>query len=109
MERSYGLSFFFIRRYKDMMMLRVENNSSAVITITPGVQIAAGGFKLFPADRCTWDYEYSNNQYDIMNAEFFLGASTTGEPTAVVGLNGTNRRVSLGFIGKSGRFVEIAN
>lgn len=90
------------------MMLQVENNSATTLTVAPGIQIAANSFKLFPADRCIWDYIYTNGNYDIQNAEFILGTDTSGVPNGVVGLNGTNRRVSLGYIGKSGRFVEIA-
>jgi len=86
-----------------MMMLRVQNNTSATITLANS-GILAGGFKLFPADRCTWNFTYDSNskQYEIDVAEFYPG------DTNAVSLNGTNRVVTLGYIGKSGRFIEIS-
>ena len=54
---------------------------------------------LYPADRCTWRHVYNSTtgQYDISDA-MFHGA------TAIVDLEDD---VTLGFIGKSGRFVPI--
>jgi len=92
-----------------MMVLNVRNTTGSTITVASGIQIAANSSKVFPADRCIWDTSYTNGQYTVTNAELLLGASTTGNANGVVGLNGTGRIVELGYIGKSGRFVKIAN
>ena len=94
-------------------MLRVQNNGTSDITIGHTAITANGGFKLFPADRCTWDFTYTNGQYNIANAEFYPGSPVTNNAPGTANdfgldLNGTNRIVSLGYIGKSGRFIEIA-
>ena len=56
---------------------------------------------IFPADRCTWtQLDNPNGGYEIDDATFWDGNSSLG--TAI-----DNPR--LGFIGKSGRFVQIAS
>ena len=65
--------------------------------------IAANTTYLFPADRCAWVQETNRESgtpvgYNISTADFIPG-------------NGAALEISdplLGFIGKSGRFVEIA-
>ena len=55
---------------------------------------------LYPADRCTWTHSYDSTtqQYDIDTVTFY-GVDSTID----VGSNAT-----LGYIGKSGRFVPIS-
>jgi len=61
--------------------------------------IAANTTYLFPADRCAWTQtSNSNGSYNVATASFI---SSTGTPVTI------NDPV-LGYIGKSGRFVEIA-
>ena len=58
-------------------------------------------FLIYPADMCTWYTAVSSEGgYEIHNAQFWNGASAT--PTHIP-------FPQLGFIGKSGRFVKIAN
>ena len=58
---------------------------------------------IHPADRCTWtQIAASAGGYAVADALFFPGAGGSGSEIAI-----TSPR--LGFIGKSGRFVEIAS
>ena len=54
--------------------------------------------EVYPADRCRWNSSYNGNNYVVHEATFYPGGGT--------GQALINPR--LGFIGKSGRFVEIA-
>ena len=81
------LFFRTIRRYTTMMVILGTNTS--------------GDQTIYPADRCTWEQETRTNGqgYSINNASFHPGnAAATTIPSP-----------RLGYIGKSGRFVEIAN
>ena len=55
---------------------------------------------LYPADRCTWMYTYDEGttQYDITDAFFYPGNAGAVDLLS---------NVTLGVIGKSGRFVPI--
>ena len=56
---------------------------------------------IYPADMCTWYTSVrAEGGYEIHNAQFWNGASTT--PTHIP-------FPELGYIGKSGRFVKIAD
>ena len=59
---------------------------------------------IFPADRCVWSQQVGvgGDGYQIGTVFFFPGAGTTGAATIVT-------EARLGYIGKSGRFVEIAS
>ena len=60
-----------------------------------------GETSIFPADRCTWRTGPDGDQgYRIDQAVFFDGVTAGGTPIA---------DPALGYIGKSGRFVEIAS
>ena len=57
---------------------------------------------IYPADRCTWHQDaYNGSQYTISNARFYDGQADGG-----VALTGGV--VTLGTIGKSGRFVGFS-
>ena len=67
--------------------------------------------RLYPADRCTWTHTYNSatEQYDVNGAVFYTGATNvvSGQPNAPLTIDlGSN--VTLGYIGKSGRFVGIS-
>ena len=63
--------------------------------------ITANTPHIFPADRCVWSQTAGpNNEGYLIGTTFFFPGDTS---TATVI---TNAR--LGYIGKSGRFVEIA-
>jgi len=60
-----------------------------------------GETSIFPADRCTWRVGPDGDRgYRIDQAVFYNGVAANGVPIA---------DPALGYIGKSGRFVEIAN
>ena len=62
---------------------------------------------IFPADRCTWQQidDASGRGYGITDVRYYPGTtSTLGGESAPVH---TIADAELGFIGKSGRFVEI--
>ena len=63
--------------------------------------IPANVSHIFPADKCVWGqiYNGSATEYQIQGAYFF-----SGNVNAVQIQN-----PQLGYIGKSGRFVEIAS
>ena len=84
-------------------MLKVTNNGATAAF--GGFSINRGASALFPADRCVWDFNYNQAtvMYEIDNARFYDGATSGGER-----LDGNAASIALGFIGKSGRFVEIA-
>ena len=65
------------------------------------IDLVDAEFLIYPADMCTWYTAVSSEGgYEIHNAQFWNGASAT--PTHIP-------FPQLGFIGKSGRFVKIAN
>ena len=94
MGEPSGSSYFcIIRRYITMMVIRG--------TLQANFQgITQGNPHLFPADRCVWNQGDATNRegYRIDTAYFF-----PGNADAVQVMN-----PQLGYIGKSGRFVEIA-
>ena len=55
---------------------------------------------IYPADRCTWTQRYLNDQYDVEAVMFYPGHAAPIE----LGDN-----VTLGYIGKTGRFVPITH
>lgn len=92
-----------------MMVLQVTNNTGGTVQIGRA-GIPDGQSKVFPADRCSWTetYDEVDNQYEITIAEFWPGAVEGSiNVNQAISLNGTNRVVRLGYIGKSGRFVPI--
>ena len=72
-------------------MMMIRQNGTGVTDSPTGT--------LYPADRCTWTYTYDEGttQYDIDNGTFYGVGSTIP-----LGDN-----LTLGVIGKSGRFVPI--
>ena len=75
---------------------------------TDTINIAAGNataitaqsisLTIYPADRCTWKQFQLERGYGIGSVEFYPGNATAIDIVAA----------QLGYIGKSGRFVEIA-
>ncbi len=87
-----------------MLMIRVENSGGD--TTIAGVPLPANDIAYFPADRCVWKYvnspaEYANGQYRISNAFFFPGDA------GAVDIHTGDLAATLGYIGKSGRFVGM--
>ena len=62
----------------------------------------------YPADRCTWQYDdtFTGNGYRIDTVRFFPGGGTDNVGVPFVT---TVTQPVLGYIGKSGRFVETTN
>lgn len=79
-----------------MMVLRGSNTAGQGIPGTTGT-----ARNIFPADRCTWQQAVgpNGNGYAITNARF----------VAISGNAITITNPELGYIGKSGRFVQIAS
>ena len=81
-----------------MMVIQFGNNATAVSGIA-----AANATVILPADRCIWTQSAnSSGGYDISAVHY---ADGSGAPTS---LAGTGRTFELGYIGKSGRFVQIS-
>ena len=77
-----------------------------------GTTLPAGDIAYFPADRCTWKYVtpgvqgetesgYAAGQYRLREAWFYSGHQNG------VSLVNNNTNVTLGYIGKTGRFVGM--
>ena len=65
-----------------------------------------GDIRIFPADRCVWSQvDDTTGGYSIDNAAFVGLTHTTPSNGSYVQLTSA----TLGFIGKSGRFVAISN
>ena len=94
-----------------MMMIQGTPIGDIGVNNAAGTDIRTADVTLWPADRCTWTQvnpATSNAGYSITNAYFWPGASVAVGTTVtnVDAISITNPR--LGFIGKTGRFVEIA-
>ena len=81
-------------------------------TITSSDEAGAIGLNanethIFPADRCIWSQTAAPNRngYLIGTVRFFPGAPLTG---AASNNHVVVDNAQLGYIGKTGRFVEIA-
>ena len=93
-----------------MMVLRGAPAGDIGVNNVPGTDITTANITIWPADRCTWTQvnpTTSNGSYSITNAFFWPGASV-----ATAGVTNADAvsipDATLGFIGKTGRFVEIA-
>ena len=64
---------------------------------------SAGTTTLYPADRCTWRQIPTANGYEPSFVMFYPGNAAPVDLTGVAG-----DRITLGYIGKSGRFVPIS-
>ena len=94
-----------------MMVIQGTPTGDIGVNNSAGDDIETTDITIWPADRCTWTQvnpTTSSGSYSISNAYFWPGASVAVGPTitnfdAVLIVN-----PKLGFIGKTGRFVEIA-
>jgi len=82
----------------------ITNTAGDTIAATRGntqiIHRSAGEASIYPADRCTWRVGPDGSSgYRIDQALFFDGVTAGGT---------TILNPALGYIGKSGRFVEIA-
>ena len=86
-------------------MMVIRGTVSGTFT---GAGFADGDTRIFPADRCVWEQiDDTVGGYSIQNVEF-VGLTHTPGGTPTTGRYVPLTDASLGFIGKSGRFVEIA-
>ena len=82
-----------------MMVIR----GTVAAVSSEGLVLAANTEYNFPADRVIWsDSPATGGGYQIDSAHFANGAAVNGNDYIAI----TNPR--LGYIGKSGRFVELA-
>ena len=97
-----------------MHVIRVINNATADFDVNGLTIPGSGGIGIFPADYCAWtlvettqtgnDGSGKVNKYRTTNA-IYVGAPD-GTQNGVV-LNGTNRVVNFGQLGRGGNFVAI--
>jgi len=101
-----ALSHFYFDAQNNLRLDTSWNSLSAIPQSTiniassnaMGTDANSSGDSYYPADRCTWRQDYDGRNYIIHSASFY-----PGNTTAV-----TLHSAELGYIGKSGRFVEIA-
>ena len=87
-----------------MMVVR-----GTVSTAFTGAGLAIGDVRIFPADRCIWEQvDDSTGGYSIDNAAFVGLTHNIGGSPATGGFVMFSS-ATLGYIGKSGRFVAISN
>ena len=99
-----------------MYIFRVRDTRAAGATPDQdlgGTTLPAGDIAHFPADRCTWKYiedsigatdsgyNPDTGQYTLREVWFYPG------DRAAVRVTNANTNVTLGYVGKSGRFVAI--
>ena len=97
-----GLPFFSINYVRDIIMMVIRGTVATAIT-TEGLNLVVNTEYNFPADRVIWsDSAATGGGYQVDNAFFANGAAVGGNDYIAI----TNPR--LGYIGKSGRFVELA-
>ena len=86
------------------MVIRYTNLATGVVAHTN-----TGATRYFPADRCTYNISQVENGYEISNVFFYPGAGTSVDGIELVSGTSTSGEVTLGYIGKSGRFVAMSN
>ncbi len=85
---------------EDTIRITLGFSPGAGATITASfTAVEAANPTIYPADRCTWEQLTDPTGYGIDDAVFYPG-NTVGRLLY---------DAQLGFIGKSGRFVKIAN
>ncbi len=105
-ETAFNTSYKVVTFNSSSRIITTDVDSSGfagtpVFTAATLVANKASDYLILPADRCTWHQITGvNGGYAIAQAEFFAGDSSSGKPI---------NKPRLGFIGKSGRFVEIAS
>ena len=94
-----GLVFYALDAANAPNQTNVNDYFTLEFHIPDVVDNATEGGDIFPADRCTWTQEANpDGGYAITNAAFWAGD----------GSSQIIQNPKLGYIGKSGRFVEIA-
>ena len=87
-----------------MMVMR-----GTVDTTITQAGFASGDTRIFPADRCVWSQvDDADGGYSIENASF-VGLTHTPGANPTSGRYILLTDATLGYIGKSGRFVAISN
>lgn len=90
-----------------MYVMEFTNNTGAAIRVggTSGFNLNANTSCLIPAERCVWDIlpiAGGSNGYSMNDVVYY---PPVGDPET---LSGSNRDIRFGYIGKTGRFVEMA-
>ncbi len=85
---------------EDTIRITLGFSPGAGATITASFTATeTADYTIYPADRCTWEQRTDPTGYGIDDGVFYPG-NVVGVPLF---------DAELGFIGKSGRFVKIAN
>ena len=90
-----------------MYVIEVTAVASANITVA-GRAINSGSSQVFylPADRCSWQISAATGGgYNVGNVFFYDGNGAGVDVSTITNATLSHR---FGFIGKSGRFVEMA-
>ena len=89
-----------------------SNSDAPSSTANPTLLSVTNNY-LFPADRCTWtQVATTTGGYDIEDAVFWpgVGVHIDGQGTPTTANDGIRiNNAELGYIGKSGRFVQITS
>ena len=95
-----------------MYVVQYTNNRGAARTSFFGVTIQNGQDFILPADRCVWRQVSVDGGYQIQAASVIGGAggTGTGNTAEVIDVrldSAAGDSITLGYLGKSGRFVGI--
>ena len=95
-----------------MYVLRYTNDRGAARTNFFGVTIQDGQDFILPADRCVWRQISVDGGYQVQAASVIGGAGGTGSGNSAEVIDvrldaAVGDTVTLGFLGKTGRFVPI--
>lgn len=95
-----------------MYVIQLHNPTGSAISVgsgTDAISIGPGTFASFPADRCVWFTrpQDGNRGYEIHYADFLPGNASRYTLTDATDQAGIE--ISLGYVGKSGRFVGITD
>ena len=94
-----------------MYVIRVTATAGGANTTFVGRSISANATSTFylPADRCSWQITaHTGGGYEIASVRFYDGSVADGNDVSATVSGVSTVNASFGYIGKSGRFVELA-
>ena len=100
--------------FKERIMYVIQatlTSGSSATTIAGQAFAASTTHTIYlPADRCTWRIaETTGGGYSISNVAYFDGNAAAGQDLSTSNTNISASILRFGYIGKTGRFVEITN
>ena len=94
-----------------MYVIRIVATATSAGATVAGRIIGSSETSTFylPADRCSWQITtHTGGGYEISGVRFYAGTPATGEDISATITALSTVNASFGYIGKSGRFVELA-